>query len=131
MTNAQEYQAGTNPTLANTSPSIAWENAALDEGATEVVSLQAVDSDTQPTNLVYTLLEEPQGAHLTLLFGATTPGPNGKFGDRLLHKGDTFNQAQVNSGRLVVTHDDPATNQVAFRLRLSDGATNHTPYEAK
>ena len=130
LTNAQEYQAGTNPTLANTSPSIVWENAALDEGATEVVSLQAVDSDTQPTNLVYTLLQEPLGAHLTLLFGATATSPNGKIGDKLLHDGDTFTQAQVNSSRLAVTHDNPATNQVVFRLRLSDGDTNHTPYEA-
>ena len=130
LTNLQEYQAGTNPTLANTSPTIVWDNAELDEGATEVVALQAVDSDTPPTNLVYTLLQEPQGAHLTLLFGATAPGLNGKFGDKVLHNADTFTQAQVNSGRLAITHDNPATNQITFRLRLSDGDTNHVPYEA-
>ena len=129
LTNAAEYRSGSDPTSANTSPTIVWENGELDEGTTELVALQAVDSDTPATNLVYTLVEAPRGAHFTLLFGATSPGPNGRYGDKVLRNGDTFTQAQVDAGRLVITHDDPNTNQVSFRLRLSDRDTNHSPYE--
>lgn len=126
--NLQEYIRGTDPTTANTAPSIALDNVTLDDGTTEVLSLQALDSDTAPDKLVYTLVQAPQGATIKALFGATTRGPNGLFGDRVLAAGDTFTQAQVNSGSIVISPDSSLSNQVALQLSLSDGLTNHPNY---
>lgn len=129
LSNLQEYRTGSDPKAPNTTPTVLWANGELDEGATEVIGLQVVDTDTPAANLVYTLAQEPQGAHLTLLFGASTAGPDGRFGDKVLHTGDTFTQAQVDAGRLAITHDNPHTNSIAFRLSLSDGDINHPPTE--
>lgn len=129
LDNLTEFRLGSDPTVPDHAPRIAWENTALGEGATEIVTFQVVDADTPPDQLVYTLLEEPVGAQFHLLFGATSPGPDGKFGDRPLHAGDTFNQSQVDAGELALRHDDPAATQIDFRLRLSDGDPGHAPFE--
>ncbi len=127
--NRREYLAGTHPTQVNTSPVIAWDLATVDEGTTELLTLRAVDSDTTPDQLVYTLTQEPTGVGILQLFGASRPGLDGKRGDRPLHSGDTFTQAQVNEGRLVMVQDDPAAKQVVLGLSLSDGNTNHAPFQ--
>lgn len=119
LTNLQEYRTGANPTAANTAPSIAWTNTGLDEGATEIIALQALDSDTAPEGLQYTLLNDPKGARLSILFG-------GAHGDRPLHAGDTFTQADVNAGKLAITHDDLSVNQIPLVFRITDGNAAHT-----
>lgn len=129
-TNLQEYKAATDPTTSNVAPGIVLDNLAIDEGSTEVVSLRAIDSDTPPAQLVYTVLEEPVGARLQLLFGATARGTNGLFGDRWLKQGETFTQSDVNEGRLVIAHEDPAVKSVSYKLRLSDGALGRVPRES-
>lgn len=129
-TNLDEYKAATDPTQSNVAPAIVLDNFEIDEGATEVVSLRAIDSDTPPERLVYTVLEEPVGARLNLLFGATNRGPNGLFGDRWLKQGETFTQADVDAGRLVITHEDAAVTSVSYKLRLSDGDAVRTPRES-
>lgn len=127
--NLREYLAGTDPTRANTSPVIAWDLESVDEGATVLLTLRAVDSDTTPDHLIYTLTHEPKGAGIRQLFGSARPGPDGKRGDRSLIAGDTFTQAQVNEGRIVIVQDDPTANQVFFSLSLSDGNTAHAPFQ--
>ena len=127
--NRREYLAGTDPTRPNTSPVIAWDLESVDEGTTELLTLRALDSDTTPDQLVYTLTQEPKGVSLRHLFGATRAGLDGKRGDRLLHSGDTFTQAQINEGRVVMAQDDPAAKQVVLGLSLSDGNTNHAPFQ--
>lgn len=127
--NRREYLAGTSPLLANTVPTIAWDHPTVDEGATELLTLRAVDSDTTPAQLVYTLKQAPQGGSLRLLFGATVAGTNGLRGDRVLRQGDTFTQAQLDEGKLIVAQDDPAATQVSFGLSLTDGNTSRAPFQ--
>ncbi|MCP5519406.1 MAG: type I secretion C-terminal target domain-containing protein [Verrucomicrobiales bacterium] len=129
LDNRTEFRLGSDPTLPDNAPRIAWENTALGEGATEIVTFQVVDADTPPDQLVYTLLEAPVGAEFHLLFGATSPGPDGTFGDRPLRAGDTFTQTQVNAGELALRHQNPEATQIDFRLRLSDGDPGHPPFE--
>ena len=124
-TNLQEYLAGTDPNKANTVPAIALDDSSIDEGTTQSFHLRALDSDTPPERLVYTLIQEPHGASLRLLFGASAKGSNGKIGDRPLHVGDRFTQSQVDSGRLVISHDDPGAKLISLNLSLTDGDTNH------
>ena len=129
LTNLAEFRLGSDPSLADHAPKIVWENTALDEGTTEIVTFQAIDADTAPDRLVYTLTEAPVGGQFLLLFGATAPGPDGRFGDRPLRAGDTFTQAQVDSGVLALKHTDLTRSELKFRLRLSDGDPAHAAYE--
>lgn len=129
LSNLTEFDLGSDPGVGDAAPKIVWENTAIGEGATEIVVLEAVDSDTPATNLVYTLVEAPVGAQFRLLFGATAPGPNGQFGDLPLQAGDTFTQTQVNAGLLALQHTDLSQSTITFRIRLTDGDTNHTPFE--
>ncbi len=130
LSNLSEFRLGSDPTVADNAPRIAWENTTLDEGTTEIVTFQVVDADTPAEALVYTLTEEPVGARFLLLFGADAPGPDGKFGHRPLQTGDTFTQAQVDAGELALQHEDPAQTLIHFRVRLSDGDPAHAPHEA-
>lgn len=128
--NLDEFKLGSDPSVANTAPTFFTEKSDLDEGATEIITFRAVDSNTPAGSLVYTLVREPKGASLKVLFGAAAPSANGRFGDRLLHSGDTFTQAEVNDGKIAITHSDPLVSQIGFRLRLSDGNTSRQPFEA-
>lgn len=126
--NLQEYLAGTDPTLANRTPVMVWNKSSVAEGATELLTIRAVDSDTPPERLIYTLTQEPQGAGIHQSFGAVNPGSDGRRGDRPLHVGDTFTQAQINEGRLVLVQDDPEARQIVLGLSLSDGNAGHAPF---
>jgi len=122
--NRREYLAGTDPTAVNVAPAIAWENPSVDEGTTGILTVRAVDSDSAPETLVYTLTEAPAGASVRIL-----PGPDGgPPGGRSLRAGDTFTQRQLDLGALVMVHEDPTRTQFTLGLSLSDGNAAHPPY---
>lgn len=129
LTNLMEFLGGTNPRQSNFFPRLVAGNTIIDEGSTEVLQLQAVDADTPPARLTYTLMEEPAGASLKLLFAGTAAGTNGLVGDRPLVAGSTFTQAQVEQGVLVLHHDDPRVTEFPLKLRLSDGDPANPPHE--
>lgn len=126
--NRQEYLAGTDPTALNVSPVIAWDAPTLDEGATEIVTLRAIDSDTPSTNLVYTLTDVPHGVGIRALFALGRASNQARADDKVLKAGDTFTQAQVDSGSVVLIHEDPSKTAFTLGLSLSDGDATHGAY---
>lgn len=126
--NRQEYLAGTDPTAVNVSPVIAWDAPVLDEGATEIITLRAIDSDTAPENLVYTLAEVPHGVSVRALFVLHRSSNLGRADNKILKAGDTFTQAQVDSGSVVLVHEDPSKTSFTIGLSLSDGDSTHGAY---
>lgn len=129
LSNLAEYQMGSNPNAGDAVPKIVWENASIGEGGTEVIALQAVDSDTPANRLVYTVVEPPTGGRLAIQFGATNAGPAGLFGDRILRAGDTFTQEQVDAGELILKHEDLSRTLLQFRVKLSDGDVTHPAFD--
>ena len=123
--NRREYLAGTDPTAVNAAPAIAWEHPFVDEGTTEILTVRAVDSDSAPETLVYTVSEAPVGASLRLLAGPV----GGPTGGRALRTGDTFTQQQLDTGSVVLVHENPAITQFALGLSLSDGNAAHPAYQ--
>lgn len=117
--NLREYLSGTNPNFVDKHPAISWEDPVVNEGATQILTMFAVDSDTPADHLVYTLTEEPQGASVRLLFGEA--GVGGEARDKVLHTGSTFTQAQLDEGLVVLVHESPSVAQFHIGFRLEDG----------
>ncbi|MFM2294402.1 MAG: hypothetical protein RLZZ350_815, partial [Verrucomicrobiota bacterium] len=122
--NLQEFLHGGNPTVDNRVPSLAttefWIYA---EGSTEI-PLDALDSDTAPAQIHYTLTTLPSGGTFYLHQVAN----NGSVTDTALALNGFFSQDDVNQGRLVFVHTQtnaPATS-VNFTVALADENPAHT-----
>lgn len=122
--NLCEFKEGTDPNVANTSPSLTTERFTALEGGIVGVRLQTVDSDSRPSDLRYTLLEGPAGGILALRNGI--PGSDGELEqDRPLGVSDGFTQADVDAGRLVFRHEGAVAGLGNLRLMVADENPEH------
>ena len=83
----------------------------LDEGATTVIDaseLLAVDADTTPENLVYTLTAAPASGMLSV-------------GGTIVGTGATFTQADINAGLVSYAHNGSETVSDSFGFSVGDG----------
>ncbi|MGQ9928556.1 MAG: cadherin-like domain-containing protein, partial [Chloroflexaceae bacterium] len=94
------------PTLANNGLTVGEGQSA----AIAAAALQAVDPDTLPANLSFTLTALPAHGELRL---------NGAP----LATGGSFTQANINAGELVYTHDGSETTSDSFSFTVGDGTT--------
>jgi hypothetical protein len=103
---------GTGIGAVNDAPVIANNGLLVNEGAAAVIApgaLAATDVDNTAAQLAYTLAGLPE--HGELLFGGRT-----------LTVGDTFTQADIDSGRVSYRHDGSETTADRFTFTLSDGS---------
>lgn len=118
-----EFRNGGNPTNDNRVPTLeTTEIFAYADGVT-VVRLRAVDSDSAPNQLLYTLAARPQNGDL-LLRNRTPAGTNS---DVTLDVGDSFSQDDVERSRLIFKHAGSAVTAVAtsFQVALRDENPAH------
>ena len=121
--NLQEFHNGGNPNQDNRLPSLAtteyWVYA---DGLTEIL-FDAVDSDSAPANLHYTLTTLPDSG----TFYLHTVNPDGSVQDTALSHNGFFTQDDVNQGRLVFVHNgtNTAAAPVGFTLNLTDENPAH------
>ena len=88
--------------------------ASVDEGNSIVVTqamLEITDPEEGPTNLTFTVTGMP--ANGTLMNGGVLVGAGG-----------TFTQDDINSGRIVYTHDGSETSNDGFDFEVADGQGN-------
>lgn len=119
-----EFLRGTDPTRDDRVPSLQTRNLAAYGESDNGVWLRAVDADSLPSELEFTLMELPKGGELYL-------NPNAEGANQAvvaLAVGDTFTQEQLNQGVLVYRHTKPAVTETGIAVSLSDGT--HDPFEA-
>ncbi len=123
-TNLQEFNNGTDPTIANTSPVLSTERVAVIEGGTTGLRLQVADSDSRPADLRYTILSSPVGGALCLR--NSSPPIEGQPGsDRPLMANATFTQADVDAGRVIFRQLDAAAQSTSLQLKVNDENPEH------
>ncbi|MDW8392298.1 MAG: cadherin domain-containing protein, partial [Oscillochloridaceae bacterium] len=101
-----------NITAVDDPPTLVNNGLTVGEGQSAAISaaaLQAVDPDTSPANLSFSLTALPTRGQLRL---------NG-----ILVTGGSFTQANINAGQLVYIHDGSETTSDSFSFTLSDGTT--------
>src|SRR5690606_17690244 len=91
--------------------------------ASSGVFLRAIDADTPPEQITYTLTAPPEGAELRLRNAQSSPIQP----DVPLGTGATFTQADIQSGRLVLVHGGTSLS-TSFSGTLRDGS-DATPSE--
>ena len=86
--------------------------------------LRALDSDSGPSNLTYSVLSGPTGGALYL----RNAGISGTNHDLLLRPGAVFTQSDVNHGRVVFVHGGDASSPAAtsFNVSLHDENPAHS-----
>ncbi len=122
--NLQEFLHGGNPNVDNRIPSLATaEFWAYAEGTTEI-PLDAVDSDTAPAYIHYTLTTLPSGG----VFYLHNVANNGSVNDVALGQNGFFSQDDVNQGRLVFVHNqtNASAAPTSFTVALADENPAHT-----
>ncbi len=110
--NLSEFLNGSDPNRDDRAPSLATQELRAYADGTTAVLLRAIDTDSSPINLTYTLAEAPEAA--TLYLRNTTAG--GDNHDSALAIGATFSQADVNAGRVVLVH--PGDSMVSGNLQV-------------
>ncbi|TRT44375.1 MAG: tandem-95 repeat protein, partial [Microcystis aeruginosa Ma_QC_C_20070703_M131] len=82
----------------------------LDEGQTKLINntvLKAVETNKQPTDIIYTLTDLPDNGQLIL-------------STNILKLGDTFTQANLDNGLLTYQHNGSETTSDNFKFTLAD-----------
>lgn len=109
ISNLNEYRGGTGPGTDNRGPELLTDSLLAYSGGVSGVMLRTVDLNSEPDELIYTLLELPSHGELKL-----------RRGDALA-VGDTFTQEDVEGGRLVYDHEmGSAQTLTSFTLRVQD-----------
>ena len=116
--NDDEYLAGTDPFHDDRTPSILDTELLVFPECITGVRLRAVDSDSEPDALSYTMLSTPANGVLALRNGQE----NVDDSDLVLTNGALFTQQDVNDGRLVFIHEDGSSVEPdSFSVLLTDG----------
>lgn len=120
VSNLAEFQLFTRPDVANSVPQlVAGDLTAMADGTSAVV-LETLDADTAPAQLTYTLTSAPPSPGLIL----RRPGQP----DAPLSAGNSFTQADVNSGRVVFSHPlNAAPDPVPLALSVVDATPGNPP----
>ncbi|MGB0259430.1 MAG: cadherin-like domain-containing protein, partial [Coraliomargarita sp.] len=114
-TNLEEYYLGTDPFFDNRSPVLQGASLSAMAESTNGVWLRAVDANTTPEELEFTLTALPTGGRLLRL------SQGGALPDYPLALGDRFSQADLNDGLVVYEHNDVSTTTDMLGVSLSDG----------
>jgi len=121
--NLQKFLIGANPNQDNRIPTLQTSELFVYADGTTGIRLQAIDSDSGPSNLFYTITALPQSGGLYLRQAANTssnaPSPLGI--------GASFTQDDVNQGRLTFVHQatgSPVTTD-SLQVSLRDENSNH------
>lgn len=122
--NLSEFLNGSDPNHDDRVPSLATQELRAYADGTTAVLLRAIDTDSSPTNLTYTLSATPEEATLYLR-NATAGGANH---DSALTNGATFSQADVNAGRVVLVHQGDSASPGSLQVVLRDENTNHPAF---
>lgn len=125
LTNLQEYLAGSNPAQDSRRPSLATTAIRAVMDGTTGLALRALDSDTPPESLVYTITQLPTVGELRLRNGRPDPANP----DVVLAVGSTFSQRDVLQGRVILVQAGPAA-ATSFGVSLHDGAAGMAPSTA-
>ena len=121
--NLQKFLNGGNPNQDNRLPSLnTTEFWIYADGKTQI-PLRAIDSDSSPSNIYYTLTSQPGGGSLYL----HTVNANGSVNDTALALNSSFSQADVNQGKLIFVHNQTNAPAVpaTFGVILSDETPAH------
>ena len=118
--NQAEFLHGTDPNRDDRSPSLATKDIRGYSQGTTVVRLEAIDSDSAASNLVYTLRTTPDAGGLYL-----RKAEGGE--DVLLETGGAFSQADVDHGRVLFVHQGGEAEDTAtgFEVALRDENPAH------
>ncbi len=116
LTAAQAYALGLDPRADHTVPVLLTPETVVYAGGDTALILNAVDLDTAPSNLVYTVTSLPFGITALLASdGVLDP----------LETGSTFTHADVLAARVIYRHDREVSDPGLIGLALSDG--QHEP----
>gem|GEM_PF-1051558 len=124
-TNLEEFLGGSDPTLDNRAPTLATERVVAYEAGTVGVSLRTIDSDSAPSELLYTLTRAPNGGTLYVRDGTGETSEEEPRPGKVLQAGDTFTQEDINQGKIQLRHDDLAVEEISFDLRVQDEDPSH------
>ena len=120
--NLGEYLAGSDPVRDPAEPELQTREVIAYAGASSIFLLETADADSAPADLVYTLESVPGSGALRLRNAAELPAETAPE----LGVGDTFTQADLNSGRLVFGASSP-DEPGAFAVSVRDEDPAHPP----
>ncbi len=116
LTNLAEYRAGTDPVQDDSQPRLAQEYlVSMPIGGTAVPLMQAIDGDSEPNELTYTIAGVPSAFKLELL------GRQGVINPRV------FTQRDVNEGRIIMHHLGGESKTATLAVTLKDENPEHDP----
>jgi hypothetical protein len=111
--NFHEYRNGTNPKVDDRKPSLDTTELAAYGESNNGVWLRAIDANTPPSGLTFTLTRLPAGGELHFDGGGSSTTK--------LNVGSTFTQEQVSQGRVLYLHQETDAKETSFGVSLSDG----------
>jgi len=118
-TNLQAYLNGADPNRDNRVPTLLTAELATYASSENGVWLRAIDADTPPSGLTFTLVSAPVGG--TMLFD------HGTGGTVEIEAGFTFTQQDLSEGRVLFVHEDTDVADAVLTVSLTDGV--HDPQE--
>jgi len=121
-TNLQEFRRGTDPNQDNRIPTLDTRELRVYADGTTGIRLHAIDADSSPSNLRFTLSSVPDAGTLYLRNNSL----NGTNSDVALAAGASFTQDDVDKGRLVYAHPSGAVaSPTSFGVTLQDEDPSH------
>lgn len=120
LNNLAEFLAGSDPAADPVKPRLLTGEVLAYSGVSSLVPLEVADSDSTPTQLVFTLHTLPEGGRLVFRNAAALPQST----SRVLSTGDTFTRADVMAGRLIFEHED-GVETGSFEVGVRDENPEH------
>lgn len=115
VSNLAEYRAGTDPSGSDQNPRIAPEILVpMPIAGRAIPVLRAVDADSSPAQLTYSTGTLPGSVRITLLASV-----------RPATTATTFTQADLDAGRVLITHDGTEAGELSVPLTLRDETPSH------
>lgn len=115
VNNLAEYRAGTDPTGADQNPKIASEIlVSMAVAGRAVPVMHAVDADSAAGQLTYTIGQLPAQVSIALIAAGRAPVAV-----------NTFTQADVDAGRVLITHTAAEPGELTIPLTLRDETPAH------
>ena len=115
------YLRGLDPNVDARTPVVLTDEMLVYEHGATAVILDAIDLNSAPSQLVYTVTSTPLAGSLVLRNALEAPsGP-----DRTLVLGDTFSQQDVLRSRIVYQHDGVSAEAGSFDVELRDEVAEH------
>lgn len=125
IANRDEYEGGFNPNADNRTPELLTQAVLVYLNHTTGIQLKSADVDSGSTNVIYTLLHEPEYGSLALLPAAEV------VSETALGVGAQFSQADVDAGRLVFRQETEVavSATTSFTVALQDEDSAQTQQE--